>query len=73
VYYQLRMRQAAEALEKALAQPPHASAVQGGEFQLEATRVLWQCVQACWSDGVWVEALAQKFLRLILQLFSRYA
>jgi hypothetical protein len=90
VYFQLRLRQVAGALESALALPPHTGNTQGGaqsllphadtalggedgEFRLEATRVLWQCVQVCWSDGVWVDALAQKFLRLILQLFSRYA
>lgn len=42
-------------------------------FILKETSRCWIALQECWSDGVYIEALAHKFWKLSLQLLSRYA
>jgi len=36
------------------------------------TQVLWECLQMCWSPEVFLLPLSDKFLKLSLQLLSRY-
>lgn len=45
----------------------------GNDFVLRETQKCWSAVQECWSDGVFIEALAHKFWKLTLQMLSRYA
>lgn len=42
-------------------------------FTLAETTKCWSSLQECWSDGIYIEALAHKFWKLSLQLISRYA
>ena len=42
-------------------------------FILLETFKCWKALQDCWSDGIYIEALAHKFWKLSLQLLSRYA
>ena len=38
---------------------------------LSSSSTLWECLQRCWQDDVYIEAICDKFLRLTLQLLSR--
>jgi hypothetical protein len=39
---------------------------------LQSSVTLWDCLQRCWKEGVYIEAVSDKFLRLTLQLLSRF-
>lgn len=43
------------------------------KFAFAATSAVWSALQLCISDGVFLAPLADRFLRLSLQLFARYA
>jgi len=40
---------------------------------LSSSSTLWECLQRCWQDDVCIDSISDKFLRLTLQLLSRYA
>lgn len=56
--------------EAVLQKKPTVGAEDG--FILKETSRCWMALQECWSDGVYIEALAHKFWKLSLQLLSRY-
>ena len=45
----------------------------GSKYQLSASQVLWECLQRCWHDNVFLTPLCHRFWKLTLQLLSRYA
>ncbi|GBG89774.1 hypothetical protein CBR_g49627 [Chara braunii] len=80
VYFTLRFQEIAGALDTALPSGSLTEA-QGGpvkvendtsEFLLHSSAVLWKSLQRCWHDDVFIPTVADKFLRLTLQLISRY-
>ncbi|CAH1637583.1 unnamed protein product [Spodoptera littoralis] len=71
VYFQIRFQEIAGSYEAALQKSP--TLEPNDEFVLRETQKCWNAIQECWSDGVYIEALAHKFWKLTLQLLSRYA
>lgn len=76
VYFTLRFKEIAEVLDSALA-PAHAgsTAAVGASshgFSLKPTAACWDAIQRCWADDVYVPGLADRFLKLSLQLLARY-
>lgn len=41
------------------------------DLALSSSGTLWECLQRCWQDDVYIDAISDKFLRLTLQLLSR--
>ncbi|CAM6106737.1 unnamed protein product [Calypogeia fissa] len=81
VYYTLRFQEIAGALDTALA-TPLATPAQGDAkneedvslgLALQPSAVLWDCLQRCWQDDVFIKAVSDKFFKLTLQLLSRYS
>ncbi|KAJ8724101.1 hypothetical protein PYW07_008081 [Mythimna separata] len=71
VYFQIRFQEIAGSFEAALQKSP--TVENNNDFVLRETHKCWNATQECWSDGVYIEALAHKFWKLTLQLLSRYA
>lgn len=79
-YFTLRFQEIASALDSALVTAsisplkdshPQQDGVLG--LTLNQSVVLLECLNRCWQDGVYIAAIADKFLRLTLQLLSRYS
>ncbi|XP_019171329.1 PREDICTED: conserved oligomeric Golgi complex subunit 2 [Ipomoea nil] len=77
VYFSLRFQEIAGALDSALVV---ASLVQTSSEEqkpqdliLKQSATLLKCLHSCWSDDVLVLSCSDKFLRLSLQLLSRYS
>lgn len=74
VYFQIRFQEIAMALEQACAPSSNLLVSKSGEnvqFQLV---VLYQSINSiakCWSNGIYIDHLFQKFFKLTLQLISR--
>ncbi|KAL2613354.1 hypothetical protein R1flu_025046 [Riccia fluitans] len=81
VYYTLRFQEIASALDAAItsliSSPSHGvhNRDEDGslDLALEPSSVLWDCLQRCWKEDVFIKAVADKFLKLTLQLLSRYS
>nr|PNR36513.1 hypothetical protein PHYPA_022364 [Physcomitrium patens] len=78
IYFTLRFQEIAQSLDNSLAGP---SATQKDPSKAEENKLglalsssitLWECLQRCWQDDVYIDAISDKFLRLSLQLLSRY-
>lgn len=71
VYFQIRFQEIGGAFEsactKTLEEIKHTQ-----DFKLQQTLVLYDCIQKCWSKGIFLHQLAHKFWKLTLQLLSRY-
>ena len=72
-----RFQEIAQSLDQALTGP---SVAQRGlakaeennlGLALSSSGTLWECLQRCWKDDVYIDAISDKFLRLTLQLLSR--
>eukprot|EP00850_Spirogloea_muscicola_P000815 SM000003S11060 [mRNA] locus=s3:589045:594249:+ [translate_table: standard] len=58
--------------------PPKASAAAAGagttlNFAFQQTVMLWECLQRCWRPDVCIASIHDRFLRLSLQLLSRFS
>eukprot|EP00850_Spirogloea_muscicola_P011578 SM000072S21212 [mRNA] locus=s72:338837:344159:- [translate_table: standard] len=85
VYFTLRFQEIAGALDQALrapnvtvVAPPKASPGAAGagttpNFAFQQTVMLWECLQRCWRPDVCIASIHDKFLRLSLQLLSRFS
>lgn len=72
VYFQIRFQEMASKFETSLQSPQVCTAEQDSEqFMTCAVSVLWWCVQRCWQDCVFLQALCHRFWKLTLQLLSR--
>ncbi|CAI7893679.1 unnamed protein product [Closterium sp. NIES-54] len=77
-------REIAGLLDDALVPPPASSAAAAARVAvqraaapgmgvgLQASVVLWEALQRCWHPAVFIPCIADKFLRLTLQLLSRF-
>ncbi|CAL4920120.1 unnamed protein product [Urochloa decumbens] len=75
VYFSLRFQEIAGGLDSALTttiSPAGMNEAQGKPLLLKQSIKLLESLQACWSDEVLVFSHCDKFLRLSLQLISRY-
>ncbi|XP_047994268.1 conserved oligomeric Golgi complex subunit 2 [Leguminivora glycinivorella] len=71
VYFQIRFQEIAGSFEATLQSAPIKQEKDG--LVLKETYSCWVALQQCWSDGVYIEALAHKFWKLSLQLLARYS
>ncbi|BGP14663.1 hypothetical protein JCM10213_001627 [Rhodosporidiobolus nylandii] len=71
VYFQLRLKEAVQTVERAL---EVGSASGGGAdgFVMSESRAVYGALRRCWDEDVWLEELAGRFWRLSLQILSRY-
>ncbi|KAL0983817.1 hypothetical protein UPYG_G00133130 [Umbra pygmaea] len=72
VYFQLRYKETAACLENAIADGLVA-APEGSTYHLLVSQVLWNSLQSCWAENVYLPPLAHRFWKLTLQLISRYS
>ncbi|GFP87982.1 conserved oligomeric golgi complex subunit 2 [Phtheirospermum japonicum] len=79
VYYSLRFQEIAGALDSALIMTTTLVPSQNSNQEYSQSLVLKQsitlmdCLKSCWRDDVLLIACSDKFLRLFLQLLSRYS
>ncbi|XP_013171139.1 PREDICTED: conserved oligomeric Golgi complex subunit 2 isoform X1 [Papilio xuthus] len=71
VYFQIRFQEIAGGFESSLKKSPTVENKDG--FIHKETLKCWVSLHNCWSDGIYIEALAHKFWKLSLQLLARYA
>ncbi|XP_076897893.1 conserved oligomeric Golgi complex subunit 2-like [Bidens hawaiensis] len=76
VYFSLRFQEIAGSLDSALVgsglTPIQKSSSEHG-LTLKQSLTLLECLRSCWKEDVLVISISDKFLRLTLQLISRYA
>ncbi|XP_024027150.1 conserved oligomeric Golgi complex subunit 2 isoform X2 [Morus notabilis] len=73
VYFSLRFQEIAGALDSELVAASLAPVQDSGDVTLKQSVALLICLESCWRDDVLVLSSADKFLRLSLQLLSRYS
>ncbi|KAK9066414.1 hypothetical protein SSX86_013736 [Deinandra increscens subsp. villosa] len=76
VYFSLRFQEIAGSLDSALV-GSGLTPIQKSNFEqgltLKQSLTLLECLRSCWKEDVLVISFSDKFLRLTLQLISRYA
>ena len=78
VYFQLRWKEIVGRLEQKLALVSSGSNVSAPKGQgqdgwtLPQSPAIWEAVQACWDDKVYLPELGTRFLRLTLQVSHAY-
>ncbi|XP_038617294.1 conserved oligomeric Golgi complex subunit 2 [Tachyglossus aculeatus] len=72
VYFQIRFREIAAGLERALSDGLE-EAPAGSSYCLLATQVTWASVTRCWSDELFLPLLAPRLWKLTLQILARFA
>ncbi|XP_025973015.1 conserved oligomeric Golgi complex subunit 2 isoform X4 [Dromaius novaehollandiae] len=72
VYFQIRFREIAGALEAALSDTLE-EAPAGSSYCLLATHMVWMSLQKCWSDQMFLPLLAHRLWKLSLQILARYS
>ncbi len=74
VYFQIRFQEIAGAFETALLSPFEEVPDESVDcFHLTASHNLWQCLEQCWREDVFLQPLCHRFWKLTLQLLARYA
>ncbi|XP_028903193.1 conserved oligomeric Golgi complex subunit 2 isoform X2 [Ornithorhynchus anatinus] len=71
VYFQIRFREIAAGLERALSDGLE-EAPAGSSYCLLATHVTWASVTRCWSDELFLPLLAPRLWKLTLQILARF-
>ncbi|XP_066467511.1 conserved oligomeric Golgi complex subunit 2 isoform X2 [Tiliqua scincoides] len=72
VYFQIRFREIAGALEAALSNDLE-EAPAGSPYCLLATHMTWISLQKCWSDQMFLPLLTDRLWKLSLQIIARYS
>ncbi|XP_009952277.1 PREDICTED: conserved oligomeric Golgi complex subunit 2-like [Leptosomus discolor] len=72
VYFQIRFREIAGALEEALSDTLE-EAPAGSSYCLLATHMVWMSLLKCWSDQMFLPLLAHRLWKLSLQILARYS
>ncbi|KAJ0527839.1 putative oligomeric Golgi complex, subunit 2 [Helianthus annuus] len=72
VYFSLRFQEIAGSLDSALV-GSSLTPIQRSGLTLKQSVTLLECIRSCWKEDVLVISISDKFLRLTLQLISRYA
>lgn len=72
VYFQIRFQEIGGAVETELAKSLTTSHIRSGQgIRLVAVAKALECVNTCWSEGVYLEPLLARFLKLTLQIYGR--
>ncbi|XP_063163280.1 conserved oligomeric Golgi complex subunit 2 [Candoia aspera] len=72
VYFQIRFREIAGALEAALSDGLE-EAPAGSSYCLLATHMTWASLQKCWSAQIFLPLLTDRLWKLSLQILARYS
>ncbi|XP_037751144.1 conserved oligomeric Golgi complex subunit 2 isoform X1 [Chelonia mydas] len=72
VYFQIRFREVAGALEAALSDSLE-EAPAGSSYCLLATHLVWVSLLKCWSDQMFLPLLAHRLWKFTLQILARYS
>ncbi|KAI8338456.1 oligomeric golgi complex component, COG2-domain-containing protein [Chlamydoabsidia padenii] len=79
VYFQLRFREIASAMEELLVEPkkcialdPSKKPVKETDLVLPGTKAVAKAIEKCWSDNVYLFVLTDRFWKLTLQILCRY-
>ncbi|XP_029642669.1 conserved oligomeric Golgi complex subunit 2 [Octopus sinensis] len=72
VYFQIRFQEIAGAFENSLLSGLN-NAPDGSDIYLHASFHLWESICHCWQPDVYLPTLMHRFLKLNLQLLSRYS
>ncbi|EFJ16858.1 hypothetical protein SELMODRAFT_115746 [Selaginella moellendorffii] len=70
-YFTLRFQEIASSFDQTLTEG--LKRCQESDFAFKSSDKLLECLQRCWDENVFVSSLSDKFLKLSLQLISRYA
>ena len=72
VYFQLRWKEIVGRLEQKLAAASSSTTAAKGagqqEWTLPQSQAIWEAVQACWDEKIYLPELGARFLRLTLQV-----
>lgn len=71
VYFQIRFQEIAGLFENSLVIGFNKTTE--NEFYLTASYQMWESIYKCWQSNVYLPTLVHRFLRLTLQLLSRYS
>ncbi|CAG5132349.1 unnamed protein product, partial [Candidula unifasciata] len=71
VYFQIRFQDIAGSFEAALCSGL-SSPTGPSEFRLLSSNSLWLSLMHCWNDSIYLPTLTHRFVKLNLQLLSRY-
>lgn len=71
VYFQIRFQDIATRFETALCYGFSNSSGSNGFF-LNSTAMMWKCLGECWEQDIFLPALLHRFVKLNIQLLSRY-
>ncbi|XP_019382777.1 PREDICTED: conserved oligomeric Golgi complex subunit 2 [Gavialis gangeticus] len=72
VYFQIRFREIAGALEAALSDSLEEAPAESS-YCLLATHMVWVSLLKCWSDQIFLPLLAHRLWKLTLQILARYS
>ncbi|XP_071962794.1 conserved oligomeric Golgi complex subunit 2-like isoform X2 [Antedon mediterranea] len=70
VYFQIRFQEIAGSVETALMNPFNTATGNNG-FKLSVFDTIWNALQMCWKDQVYITPLAHRFWKLTLQIILR--
>ncbi len=74
VYFQIRFQELALPVENSIQNIFQKVEDEGGcKFRLRATDTAMTAIEKCWSESVFIDALAHKFWKLTLQIISRFS
>ncbi|KAF5403176.1 Conserved oligomeric Golgi complex subunit 2 [Paragonimus heterotremus] len=73
VYFQIRFQDIAGSLEQAIQGGLTSVGSSKQDCLLRVTEVLLTQLQRCWADGIFLQSVRHRFMKLTLQLLSRYA
>lgn len=70
VYFQMRFQEIGGKLEEALMKATNKSSDE--TFRLQASTVLYSCIESCWKEDIFLPPLVHRFWKVTLQCLSRY-
>nr|CAI5839567.1 unnamed protein product [Callosobruchus analis] len=75
VYFEICYQKIAGELEKSISNDDiHTAAGENDHsFHLKVSLVLWKCIVQCFHESVYIDQLADQFIKLSLMLFGRYS
>lgn len=74
VYFQIRFQEIGGAVESELSKGFNASSIkEGAVVKLVPVATALENIQRCWADGVYLDPLLARFLKLTLQIYGRLA
>ncbi|CAA7261620.1 unnamed protein product [Cyclocybe aegerita] len=72
VYFQLRWKEIAGALEEALSARFEPTLSKDKSFATSQASAIWIAISACWSSEIYIPELSHRFWKLSLQILNRF-